>query len=81
MVVPKPEPEAPKRKIGFVGSAEEWVWINQYSLGLQSLVGLPIKRLPYHPSEVAFQKFHSNKLHYNLSKNKLTISKKWIENV
>ena len=33
-------------------------------------------RLPRHPSEVAFQKFCSNKLHGNLVKNKLSIMEK-----
>ena len=37
---------------------------------------LTLTRLPHHPSEVAFQKFHSNKLHDNLVKNKLPIMKK-----
>lgn len=37
---------------------------------------LTLTRLPHYPSEVAFQKFHSNKLRDNLSKNKLPISEK-----
>lgn len=37
---------------------------------------LTLSRLPHYPSEVAFQKFHSNKLHDNLSNNKFLISEK-----